>query len=135
MRIISTFLPQEPSELTGDRPTIMAAFDTLVDNKSVVVGLTVGSLNGPHIHEVRVSAVGQAVIDRCARHIGRNYPNAPVLVAGVAQVAGAVKRVRQVLQSAAPQSLVLLVCRDGKVYDAAFDALHIDLQSARQDAH
>lgn len=134
MRIISTFLAQEPSELTGNRNTIVTAFDTLVDEKSVVVGITVGSLDGPNITDVRVSDLGRAIIERCQRHADRNYTDTTVLVAGVANVGNAVKRVRQVLAKALPHTFVLLLCNDGKVYDAAFDALGVDMQSARQDA-
>lgn len=132
MRIISSLLPAEPSDLMEGRATIVMALDTLVGEKSVVVGITVGGMDGPDINSVRVSAVGQAIIDRGSRHMQRNYPQGSVVVAGVAQVAGAKQRVRQVLAGAPPQSFVLLLCADNKVCDAAFGALGIDLQALNQ---
>lgn len=130
MRIVSTFLPAEVSGIAGDSPTIVMAFDTLVDEKSHVVGITVGRMDGPNLADVRVSALGKAIISRCAGHIAQNYPQAPVVVAGVASVTGAKQRVRDVLAKAPPQSFVLFVCANNKVYDAAFPALGVDLQSA-----
>ena len=135
MQIISTFLPAEPSELAPDRPAVMMAFDTLVDQRSYVVGITVGVMQGPDLSQVRVSAVGQAIIERCTTHHRRNYPQGAVLVAGVASVAGAKQRVRQILTKAPPNTLVLLICANDKVYDAAFTALGVDLQSAHTNPH
>ena len=108
----------------------MMAFDTLVDHRSHVVGITVGRVDGPDITEVRVSAIGQAIIERCGIHLARNYPQGAVVVAGVASVGGAKERVRNVLAHAPDNSFVLLVCANDKVYDAAFPALGVDLQSA-----
>lgn len=133
MRIISTFLPPEPTSLTGNMPTIVMAFDTLVDEKCQVVGITVGSMNGPNLADVRVSSVGQAVIDRCASHHARNYPQPTVVVAGVASVSNAKQRVRDVLAKAPPGAFVLLLCANNKIYDAAFPALGVDMQSANMD--
>lgn len=130
MRIISTLLPPEESELAGGRPTVVMAFDTLVNDKSHVVGITVGSMNGPDLTDVMVSPVGQAIINRCAAHIAKNYPQASVVVAGVASVTSAKQRVRNVLAKAPPDSFVFLVCANDKVYDAAFPALGVDFKSA-----
>lgn len=130
MRIVSTFFPPEESTITGDRPSVMMAFDTLVNEKSHVVGITVGRVDGPDLADVRVSPLGQSIINRCAGHIAQNYPQATVVVAGVASVTSAKQRVRDVLAKAPPQSFVLLVCANDKVYDAAFPALGVDLQSA-----
>lgn len=130
MRIISTLLPAEETTLADNRPAIVMAFDTLVDQKSHVVGITVGSMNGPDLADVRVSPIGQAIIERCAVHIAQNYPQAAVVIAGVARIPGAKERVRQVLAKTPPNSFVLLVCANDKVYDAAFPALCVDFQSA-----
>lgn len=135
MRIVSTFLPAEVSSLAGDSPTIVMAFDTLVDEKSHVVGITVGRVDGPDLADVRVSPIGQCIINRCAGHIAQNYPQATVVVAGVASVTSAKQRVRDVLAKAPPKSFVLLVCANDKVYDAAFPALGLDLQSANMNQH
>lgn len=129
MRIISTPLPAAAEELLEGRQTILMALDTLVDDKSLVVGITVGRLDGPALEDVALSEPGRLIVQRCRRHMQLNYPQAPVVVAGVAQVAGAKERVRQTLAKAPPQAFVLLVCADGKVYDAAFPALGIDLQA------
>jgi hypothetical protein len=131
MRIISSYLPAEPSALMGGRPTIVAAFDTLVDQKSVVVGITVGRMEGPDIAGVVVHRLGQLVIERAGAHHQLNYPHGEVVVAGVASVAGAKERTRQVLTQAPPQALVLLICANDKVYDAAYEALGIDVQAMK----
>lgn len=135
MRIISTFLPPGAEEITNGAQALLMAFDTLVDNKNLVVGITVGSMDGTSLESVRVSAVGQAVLNRCAAHHRINYPDGVVIVAGVASVAGAKERVRKVLAKAAPQAFVLLLAANDKVYDAAFEALGVDLQSAKQRPH
>lgn len=133
MRIISTFIPAERlpegSPEAGANAIVMV-FDTLVDDKSLIVGITEGVVEGNDLASARVSQVGQVVIARLERHRMRNYPQGAVIVAGVAQVASAKERVRQVLAKAPHQAAVLLVCANGKVYDAAFDALCLDAQSA-----
>lgn len=135
MRIISTPLPPAPEELLEGRPTVLMAFDTLVDDKSLVVGITVGSLSGPALEDVALSEPGRLIVQRCAGHMQLNHPQGAVLVAGVAQAAGAKQRVRQVLTHASPGTFVLLVCPDGKVYDAAFPALGVDLQALKHQPH
>lgn len=135
MKIISTFLPASVEALTDDRPTVMMAFDTLMGQKSYVVGITVGSMQGVDLSAVRVSPVGQAIIARCSAHMAANYPNGTVVLAGVAKVPGAKERVRQVLTKAPEHSFVLFVCANDKVYDAAFPALGVDYQSASQQSH
>lgn len=132
MRIISTPLPPAPEELLQGRPTVLMAFDTLADDKSLVVGITVGRLGGPHLEDVALSEPGRLIVERCGRHMQLNHPQGAVVVAGVAQVASAKQRVRHVLTQAPPGSFVLLVCADGKVYDAAFPALCVDLQALNQ---
>jgi hypothetical protein len=132
MRILSTFLPAAREEVVGESPTVLMAFDTLVEEKAVVVGLTEGSVQGPDIASARISAVGQMVLKRCAAHHRLNYPEGAVVLAGVASVGGAKERVRKVLAQAPEHAFVLLVCANGKVYDAAFEALGVDLQSANQ---
>ena len=129
MRIISTFIAPEHSQELGQH-TLVTVFDTLVQEKSVVVGITVGVVQGNQFDAVRVSPVGQAVVQRLAAHWQRNYPDGPVVIAGVAKVAGAKERVRQVLAKAPEHAAVLLVCVDNKVYDAAFTGLGVDYGSA-----
>ena len=129
MRIISTPLPAATEELLEGRPTVLMAFDTLANDKSLVVGITVGRLHGPALDDVALSEPGRLIVQRCGRHMQLNNLQGGVLVAGVAQVASAKQRVRQVLAQAAANSFVLLVCANGKVYDAAFPALGVDLQA------
>lgn len=94
MKIVSSFLPAQAPDVVDNRPTIVAAFDTLVDQKSVVVGLTVGAVQGPNLWDVQVSEVGWVVMERAGAHHRRNYPDGPVVIAGVASVTGAKQRVR-----------------------------------------
>ena len=133
-RIISTFLPPAPGK-NGEPAALLMAFDTLVNEKSVVVGITVGKVEGANLEGVRVSTVGQAIIDRVAGHANTNYPDGAVVIAGVAQVGGAKERVRKVLAQAPEHSCVFLICANDKVYDAAFPALGVDFQSANMDQH
>lgn len=134
MRVISTLLPAATEELLEGRPTIVMAMDTLVQDKSLVVGITVGRLTGPTLEDLQVSEPGRLVVERCVGHKQLNYPDSPVVIAGVAQVGNAKQRVRKVLQQAPEHACVLLICADGKVYDAAFDALGIDLQAVNMKA-
>ena len=133
-RIISTFLPPAPGK-NGEPAALLMAFDTLVNEKSVVVAITVGQVQGPNIVDIRASALGRRVIDRVDAHARLNYPDGSAVVAGVAQVAGAKERVRKVLAQAPEHSCVFLICANDKVYDAAFPALGVDFQSANMDQH
>jgi len=130
MRIISTPLPAQPEELTDGGQAIVMALDTLADDKHLVVGLVEGQMTSDRLDGVALSPVGQAVLARCVAHHQRLYPGGAVIVAGVANVGGAVQRVGHVLAKAPPQALVMLLCASGKVYDRAFDALCIDFTAA-----
>lgn len=131
-RIQSTPLPAAESDLVPGRRTVVMALDTFVGQKGLVVGLTVGRMKGPDIADVHLSELGMLIVERCVRHQEVNYPDGLVVVAGVAQVAGAKERVRKVLAEVEPGTFVLLVCADAKTYDAAQAVLGINLQSANQ---
>lgn len=134
MRIISTFLPAVFDAEFGKK-TILMAFDTLIDDKSVVIGITVGRLDGPTLDDVMVGAIGQKIITRLAGHHKLNYPQtSPVVIAGVQSVSNAVHRVRNVLRNVPDKSVLLFVCSNDKVYDAAFTALGVDFKSADMQA-
>lgn len=133
MRIVSTLLPAQPDDLVDGRLAVLMALDTLVGDVSLVVGIAVGALNGTKLADVRLSEVGTAVFARCTAHHTSNYPDGPLVLAGVAQVAGAKERVRKVLAKAPPGALVFLVCANGQVYDAAFPALNVNFESMRQN--
>jgi predicted TIM-barrel enzyme len=136
MKITSTFLPPQSSELAvHNGQTIVMAFDTVVDQKSYVVGITVGTLNGPNLADARVSAAGLTIVDRCSAHHLQNYPQGSVFIAGVANITNAEERVRKVLAQVPPDSFVLLLCSNNEVYDAAFPALCVDLQSTNMNPH
>jgi len=134
LQISSTFLPPQKIE-SIEQPAVLMLFDTLVNQKRVVVGITVGKVQGADLDSVRVSAIGQNIITALASHMRLNYPQGAVVVAGVAQVPSAKERVRKVLAQAPEGSGVLLVCADNKVYDAAFPALGVDYQSANMNLH
>lgn len=125
MRIVSTFLPAVGQAL-------LTAFDTLVDDRSVVVGLAVGRVQRPDLDGLLLSPIGLQVLERCLAHRHLQHPQGPTIVAGVAQVGGAKQRVRQVLSQAPQGALVLFVCVHHKVYDAAYTGLGVDPQSAHQ---
>ena len=130
MRIVSTFLPPTESDVrVGGRPAIVMAMDTLVQEKSVVVGITIGRMGGKTLDDVVLSDVGRIVVDRCRRHMQLNYPDGAVLVAGVAQVAGAKERVRQVLAKAPPHAFVLLVAAADDVCAAVIKAVGLKHQA------
>lgn len=147
MKIISTLVqPVEATKervlavlkdrgITDTKQVQLLVFDTLVEQKNLVTGITVGQVNGQTIDDVKVSVVGQAVIECLLGHHDLNYQGKPLVVAGVQQVANAVERVSQVLSKAPDGAAVLLVCADSKVYDAAARGLGIDYQSAVQNTH
>jgi hypothetical protein len=135
MRIVSTFLPGQPDKdlVDGPNKVVLMAFDTLVGEKSLVVGITVGKITRD-AKDAELSQVGVRVMHRVMDHHALNYPqSAPVIFAGVASVSNAVQRVRNVLANAPHQAALMLVCADDKVYDAAFPALRVDLKSANMD--
>lgn len=128
MRIVSTFLPAEPHPGMAGRPAIVMALDTLVDQKAVVVGVTIGQLDGPTLNDIRLSDVGRTIVDRCSRHLELNYPQGAVVIAGVAQVAGVKQRVGQVLTNAPQGAFVLLVAATDDVCAAVIKQLNIKHQ-------
>ncbi len=108
------------------RRVVPAAFDTLMDGRHTVVGITVGTLTGPRIEDVRCSATGLLVIRAMGEHAARNGWNAPLGVFGVSRRTGVAERIAHVLRGAPEHAGVLLVCADGEIYDAAFRALNVD---------
>jgi hypothetical protein len=140
MNIVSTFLPPVDSDPAIDnldarfsgRKSLLMAFDTLVDEKSLVTGITVGKVYGEKLDDVAVSSIGQAIINRIGAHLRLNYPDGAVMVVGIEKISRAAQRVRQALQAAPDGAAVLFVCADSRVYDEAFPELHVDFQSANQ---
>ena len=132
MRIISTFL-QPVAGIIDGRKSMLMVFDTLVGEKQMTIGITVGKAVSQRLEDVQCSPVGHEIIDLMADHMERNTPDGIFIVAGVARRLTAPERIRQVLKRAPDRSGVLLLCADDKVYDAAFPALNIDFQSAHQD--
>lgn len=146
MNIVSTFVQPAPDTLghikqilgfdAASRQTFqLFVFDTLVDDKSLVTGLTVGEVRGNAIDGVKVTRIGQAIIQFMLEHHDLNYPGKPIVVAGVQHVAGAVERVRQILKEAPQGAAVLIVCADDEVYDAAAPSLGVDYNSAKPNTH
>ena len=133
MRIISTFLSPEAGDLMEGKQHVTMLFDALVNDKSLIVGITIGRVERPDLSGVVVSPIGQSIIDRMLRHRKLNYPDGLLMIAGVAQVPGAKERVRQILSKAPDKASVLLVCANDKVYDAAFPALNVDFQSTNMN--
>ncbi|APF86902.1 hypothetical protein BCR16_08840 [Ralstonia solanacearum FJAT-1458] len=133
MRIVSTFLPAAHDEDIGRR-TQLFVFDALVGEKSLVLGVTVGRVDGPALDDVKCSAIGNKIIGRLATHHRLNYPDGVVVLAGVQSVGSAKQRVRKVLTDAPDQAAVLFLCADPKVYDAVTPHLGIDYQSADPSA-
>lgn len=135
MRVISTPLAATAEEglFEGNRILLMA-FDTLVDSKNLITGITVGKLDGPTLEDVRVSDIGKRIIARMSAHAKLNaIDTSLVVVAGVQNIGGAIKRVSDVLRKAPEGATVLFVCADDKVYDAAFPALRADFQAANAE--
>ena len=118
------------------RNTVLMVLDTLVDDKTIVVGVTVGTIAGNSLEDVRVRPIGNAVISRLAAHHTLNYPDtSTVVIAGVNGVGNAIQRVRSVLRNAPPKSGVLLLPANDKIYDAVVNALNVDFQSAGANSH
>ncbi|OFJ49582.1 hypothetical protein BA896_012615 [Janthinobacterium lividum] len=136
MRVVSTFIPALPEKEISDRSKVLLmAFDTLVDDRNIVVGITVGKITGPTPDDAFVSEIGRRIIVRVADHHKLNYPESQVvMLAGVQTIGNAIKRVRNILRNAPDQCALLIVCADDKVYDAAFPALCVDFKSANMQA-
>ncbi len=136
MRIISTLLPPlEDDVRVGERPAVVLALDTLIDDKSVVLGITIGQVNGQTLQDVVLSDVGRTIVRRGLRHAQFNHPDAAVVVAGVAQLTGAKQRVRQVLAKAPEHAFVLLVAATDDVCAAVIKAVGLHHQAAHVKPH
>lgn len=136
MRIVSTFVPCAIQGLLEGRRAQLTVFDTFVDAKRLVVGITVGDVgHGQSLEDVELSAVGQKMVKVLADHVYRNFPDAPFLVVGIGARLSAPKRVRQALKKAPENAGMLLVCANAKVYDAAFAALNVDFETAYPNPH
>ena len=128
MQIISTFAPATEGDEPGQQ-VILTVFDTLIEGKSVVVGLTVGTPRAQTLDDVHVSELGQRVLRYLATYHHFRGAKGPLVVAGVASVSGAAQRVRDVLAKAPDGGAVALLCANNKVYDRAFAALNVNLQA------
>jgi hypothetical protein len=128
LQIVSTMAPATVDAKTGQH-VVYAVYDTFVDGKSLVVGLTIGLARGNALENVQASPTGLRVIETMASYHHFRYPHGAVILAGVASASGATQRVRKVLANAPDQSAVLLLCADSKIYDKAFAALHVNLQA------
>lgn len=130
MRVKSTYVgPFFDSEM-GEKLLLMV-FDTLVDDRSIVVGITVGEV-GLTLDDLLLSSVGHKVMNQVIRHQKLNYSQTdPVIFAGVQYVSSAIQRTRNILSKAPHGAALMIVCADHKVYNAAVPALNIDSQSAK----
>ena len=134
MRVASSYVAPVFDEEMG-RKLLLMVFDTLIDDRKIVVGITVGQV-GATLEDTKVSPIGQKIIDQLAAHHKLNYPETvSVIVAGVQNVGNAVKRVRNVLRQTPDGAALLIVCANDKVYDAAFPALCVDFNSANMNPH
>lgn len=128
-RVTSSPLPVT-EQVDGVGDAVLMVFDTLVGNRHLVTGITVGEVVSANVFDTRVSPVGQHIIQVMAAHLQRNGLTGAFVVAGVANRLTAPKRVADVLRKAAQEdaSAVLLVCVDARIYDAAFPALNVDFK-------
>lgn len=134
MRLMSSYVAPVFDEDMGRR-LVLTVFDTLVDDRKIVVGITTGVV-GATLEDARLSPIGMRVMAQVMDHHKLNYPEtAPVIFAGVQRVSNAVQRVRNVLRNAPDGAALLIVCADDKVYDAAFPALGVDFKSANMNPH
>ncbi|QRX83588.1 hypothetical protein [Glaciimonas sp. PAMC28666] len=129
MEIISTFLPQIGLEKLGKK-TRLTAFDTLIDGKSVVVGIAIGNIH----KATEENAIGIKVASRVIEHHQFKHPKgAPFIVAEMKVSSTAVKQARDVLRRAPHQSALMFLCTDERVYNEAFAALGVNLSHGEND--
>lgn len=126
MKISSTFLPQTYWDEVGGLETL-SAFEVQVDNKTLVVGITVGKMVGPALDDAEVSPLAMRVVSRVIDYHQLNHlEGAPFVVAEIKGTLAAVKRVREVFRLAPHRSGLMLMCSSESVYKAAFSALCVD---------
>jgi hypothetical protein len=134
MRIVSTYLPAAFDEEYG-KSTFLMGFDTLVGTKNLIVGITVGQIVGKAPEDAKITPIGMKIVARAIRHQELNYPDCKTIAfAGVARGGDALKRVRNLLANSPDKAVLILVCADDKIYDAAFPALNVDHKSIPTDA-
>lgn len=129
MKIISTFLHPVDWEEHGCEAPLMA-FDTLINDKSVVVGIIVGSMIGPTLEDAHVSAPDLQVVRRVIEHHQFIHPKAaPIIVAPMKDVDVAKTGLLELLRHAPHQSALVLLCANEMVYEAALPLLCVNFQS------
>ncbi|MGS0742844.1 hypothetical protein ACVBEF_13560 [Glaciimonas sp. GG7] len=129
MRVISTFLPTADWEEPENQVPLMA-FDTLIDDKNVVVGLIVGKTIGPMVGKAYVTLRGLKIIRRVIEQQQLVHATAmPPVFAQMEDVDIARDQVRELLREAPHQSALVLVCGNDEIYEAVFPALCVNFQS------
>ena len=126
MKIKSTFLPPADGEELGGLASL-TAFEARIDNKSLVVGIAIGTLTGPSKDEAQVNSLAMEVVNRVIDYHQRNHAqDAPFVVVELTGTLVAVKRVREVFRHAPHRSSLMLMCANERVYEAAISVLGVD---------
>lgn len=109
---------------------IYIAFDTVADGKHLTTLAGLGKIaNG----EVLLSQTAQRALNSTLRYL-EGGPQGKIHMVEIATFGKAKRKVRQALEAADEGDIVMFVCRDGQIYDAAVFALNPDFRGAAGNA-
>lgn len=105
--------------------TSLMAFDTrIAGKKSLITGITVGQID-KITHDFRVSEVGEKIIKRMVEYHASEFPEIaiPSMVVIDVRDKNPQASIKKVFENAKTGDLLLFICEDSAIYDAAFPAL------------
>jgi hypothetical protein len=125
VKIVSSLLPP----LGG---TVLLAMDSLVDRRTLFVGLGQGVVRDG---DLQLSAVAQTCMDRLLAHSVQQRPGGAVQVVEIKRLNRVQKRVGEAFATAQDGDTVFFVCGDGAIYDAVFPKLNVQLRPGLMTGH
>lgn len=125
MQIVSSLLPPQDG-------VVLLAMDSLVDGRSLFVGLGQGALRSGDLH---LSPVAQACMERLLAHSAQQRPGGAVHVVEIKRFNRVAKRVSEALAAAQDGDVVFFACGDSAIYDAVFPKLNVQLRPGLMTGH
>lgn len=118
MKIVSSLLPPDSSNV------VLMVLDAVVDARSVFVGLGQGELRDG---EPFITPVAQACLARLLEHSRQQAETGSVHMVEIKHFHGLPERVCEAMAAAQQGDAVFFVCANGRIYDAVFEQLHVQM--------
>ncbi|MBX3629330.1 MAG: hypothetical protein KF908_05325 [Nitrosomonas sp.] len=123
MDIVSTILPA----IDGIAVLVM---DTRFAGKNLVTTLVVGD------HKKNtISEVGQMCLNRLAKHLDENYPNASVHKVEISNKTNINEMFNTAMNCASDGDAIIFWCHTSKLYDQIFPLLNLDHRNSSFSEH